>query len=561
MEVDFVCLGSGIGGLSGAITAAESGLTVAVFEKSAKVGGVTAYSSGLLWVAGNHVEARLGLTDSWQSGQAYLMQISAGFAMEEAARAFCQAAPVAAKFLQRAGLHWQIPRGLPDYYFGVVPDGRPEGRYLEVAPFDAAVLGEWSQLTQLSPYSQYRTTNAHRFNLDKTAPRPRRDAGSRAKGRQDARDVRCMGPGLAAALVKAALDRSIPLHRNTEAKALVLEGDRVVGVRVEQGGRNVFVRGRRGVLIAMSGYDWNDDLVSLFDHRPDWGSRSPVSVTGDHFRLAGAVGAKVARVPNYTTLGFAIPGEMDSEGQPLWRRIEVGKPHAILVNGRGKRFADESFYLAITKALDIVDSSTQIRPNYPCWAIFDSEHVRRYGIGAIARAKDLPSTVVATGRTIAELGSKLGIDAQGLTSEVRKFNSYAKQSVDRDYGRGENPWSRLAAGDSTYRQNPNLGGLSKPPFYGIRMSQVLIGIPSAGLVGDSNGRVVNYSDEPVAGLYVAGNSMALLEIGNGYQSGVANARGMTYGFLAARHAAQLPGKAAILSSAATKAVEARRHRV
>ncbi len=46
LEVDFVSLGSGIGGLTGAITAHDLGLTAIVLEKAAKVGGVTAYSLG-----------------------------------------------------------------------------------------------------------------------------------------------------------------------------------------------------------------------------------------------------------------------------------------------------------------------------------------------------------------------------------------------------------------------------------------------------------------------------------------------------------------------------------
>ena len=60
MEVDFVSLGGGVGGLSAAIAAHESGLQPLVVEKSAKVGGVAALSLGQFWVAGNHVAAREG---------------------------------------------------------------------------------------------------------------------------------------------------------------------------------------------------------------------------------------------------------------------------------------------------------------------------------------------------------------------------------------------------------------------------------------------------------------------------------------------------------------------
>jgi 3-oxosteroid 1-dehydrogenase len=41
---------------------------------------------------------------------------------------------------------------------------------------------------------------------------------------------------------------------------------------------------------------------------------------------------------------------------------------------------------------------------------------------------------------------------------------------------------------------------------------------------------------PIEGLYACGNSAALLDIGAGYQSGQSNVRGMTWGWIAAKHA-------------------------
>ena len=68
IETDFVSIGSGIGGLSAAITAREMGLEAVVLERSEKVGGVTALSMGEVWIAGNHHAGRLGIEDSVESG-------------------------------------------------------------------------------------------------------------------------------------------------------------------------------------------------------------------------------------------------------------------------------------------------------------------------------------------------------------------------------------------------------------------------------------------------------------------------------------------------------------
>jgi len=56
-------------------------------------------------------------------------------------------------------------------------------------------------------------------------------------------------------------------------------------------------------------------------------------------------------------------------------------------------------------------------------------------------------------------------------------------------------------------------------------------------------RVVDWHDRPIPGLYAAGNSVARMETGAVMQSGVSNARGMTHGWLAARHATGDPSTA------------------
>ena len=42
---------------------------------------------------------------------------------------------------------------------------------------------------------------------------------------------------------------------------------------------------------------------------------------------------------------------------------------------------------------------------------------------------------------------------------------------------------------------------------------------------------------PIAGLYACGNASAPTESGAGYQAGISLMRGLTFGWLAARHAA------------------------
>ena len=75
-----------------------------------------------------------------------------------------------------------------------------------------------------------------------------------------------------------------------------------------------------------------------------------------------------------------------------------------------------------------------------------------------------------------------------------------------------------------------------PPFYAYRPGLVGTGLPTLGLVTDTNARVLDGSRRPVEGLYAAGNSVAIVEAGAGYQSGVANMRSAIFGWAAAMDA-------------------------
>ena len=96
-------------------------------------------------------------------------------------------------------------------------------------------------------------------------------------------------------------------------------------------------------------------------------------------------------------------------------------------------------------------------------------------------------------------------------------------------------------GDPGNQPHPNLGPLLRPPFYAVQLHRIGgSAIPAAGVVSDHHARAVGWDDRPIEGLYVAGNSAARLETGACMQSGVSNARGMTHGYLAGRHASGRP---------------------
>ena len=96
----------------------------------------------------------------------------------------------------------------------------------------------------------------------------------------------------------------------------------------------------------------------------------------------------------------------------------------------------------------------------------------------------------------------------------------------------------MMTGDRSLPKNPNLGPLDKPPFYGLRLKVASVGVNAAGLKTNAHAQVMHVRGRPIPGLYAAGNSAAPLDTGAGYQSGIANLRGIVGGYLAGSHAAR-----------------------
>jgi 3-oxosteroid 1-dehydrogenase len=430
------------------------------------------------------------------------------------------------------GIEMAVIDGLPDYYYPAVGGSKPEGRYVEILPFAADRLGELADKVLTSPYGDgYSYTTSNEFVAMQTggasvleALQKHLEAGER-----------CAGAGLAAAQVFAARERGVVMRTASAVTELVIENGEVLGVVVRDAGGEKRIRARLGVVLATGGYDWKPDFVRTFDALPEAGSMSPPTVTGDHIIMAARAGAIAvpARAPSQSPifLGYKVPGEK-IYGQDSYRMYLPGVPHSIAVNRHGKRFANDGFYPDVATKVARFDGQEDGQPNWPAWIVFDQSMLDKYGMSPIWPGMVLPDGMAVAADTIAGLAQTVGIDASALAETIKRYNGFCSDGVDHDFGRGTVPWGRIMTGDPSL-PNPNMAPVLTAPFYAVKIERVTMGVPTAGLPIDVDGRVLDVSDRPIPGLYAAGNSAAWLDIGGGYNSGIANTRGLLYGYLAA----------------------------
>lgn len=542
LEVDVVCVGSGLGGVTAAIAAHDAGASTLLLEKAPKLGGVCAYSGGEVFVPCNHKLADTGRPDDPDEAMAYLRFLAGGYADETLQRVLFERGPEVARYVEeRAGVPWRVIEGFPDYHHPHAPGTVEGGRYLEVELFDGAELGPWQHKTYLTPHMPLGITHDELFEMGGLSAVPRWDFA--LMGKRIGKDKRGLGPGMMGWFLKAALiDRGIEARVKTPVTRVLHEDGRVIGVEATTGdGATLRIRARGGVVLAIGGYDWHPDFPKYFEGLPEWHSMCQPSVSGDNIILGGELGAAVGGVPSHNLgmfFGYRVPGEQQ-EGRPLYRASwEGGFPHAIWVDKSGKRFADESFYRDYLPRCHAWDGLKQEHPHYPPFMIFDQNYRDKYSIATFFPGMPLPDTFVTQADTPAELAGKLGIDPDGLTATIERFNSFADGPTDPDFGRGSYPWAAMMTGDRRRPHNPNLGPLDKGPYYGIRLVPVGVGVNAVGLRTDTNAAVQHLRGQPIRGLYACGNAAACLDIGAGYQSGLSNLRGMTWGFIAGQHAAE-----------------------
>jgi 3-oxosteroid 1-dehydrogenase len=541
MAEPLVVVGAGMGGLAAAITAARGGRAVTVVEKADRLGGALAYSGGQVWVGANHVQEREGMDDDVTRVMTYVRAIAESdpeLLDDEVAETWVRVAPEAARMFEDAGvIRWEIIPDYPDYYFPEAPGSAPRGRYLTGAPFDAARLGSWQDRLLPGPHFPSGVTYGEMFAWGGQSSKTVWDWDLLARRRDEG--VMTFGHGIAAAFVVGAVAAGVDLRTDHEVVELLTDDAGVHGVRCRTPDGTVDLRGT--VVLASGSYDWDEDAVARFSGLPwdETGSVAPGSVAGDGLRLATDVGAALRVLP--PRLAPHLPGYRLAA--PQWpgdtgyrHCMEHCLPHTFVVNRAGERFCDDSFHRALIG--NAVGADGQPTGNVPMFMIWDEDHHAKYGLGKVMPGDDYPEGLVVSAPTLRELGERLGIDGEALEATAARFNDHALRGEDPDFGRGTNLSVQKFRGDANHAPNPNLGPVARPPFHGLHLRLLGTGISASGLDTDAFARVRDSAGRPIPGLYATGACAAPSATGSGYNSGYSLSRAMTFGYVAARHAAR-----------------------
>lgn len=375
---DVVVIGAGGAGLSAAVTAAQAGATVLLFESEAEVGGSMRQSAGMFTAAGTSVQAALGVEDSVDRFYQHYMDLNQWRLQPGLVREFCrQAGPT---------LEWLLALGLD------VP---------------AAISG-----------------NAHQPGLCR--------AGVEDVWRGHV--PRDQGQGVVDVLDRARKRSGIDLVVHTRVGDLLVErdpfeGGTVAGV-VADG-----VEVRAGSTIVTTGGLAQDPalVAEYFPAATRAGEALFVTAgagsRGDHIRLGRQVGSGLAG----QGWGLLVV-TADFQSCHHWQ-AGFPPPSRVHVDASGTRFMDEDASYAVAAGI-LEDHGGS------CWAVFDDAARLGLPPGYVDWTADRVLAEVDAGRVhraadLPGLAATMGVPAAALVDTVRRWNSHLPVGVDPDYLRHE----------------------------------------------------------------------------------------------------------------------------
>ena len=339
----------------------------------------------------------------------------------------------------------------------------------------------------------------------------------------------------------------LEVHYDTRMIKIIMEDGKAVGVYAENDLDEKLIRynASKGVIICTGGYGNNPEMLAAL--QPETTHMINISYAypgtqGDGIRACLWAGAKMDETHSSMLFdrGLVPPTQVgcDTPGALFW----MGSQPFLKVDLNGNRFTNESgcydhiihdafnlpgkTYAMIWDANYIKDMERF--DSHGCSRMFDhvngAESVWPLAMNEEAFMGPMREDgLIVRADTIEGLAEGLGIPAENLVATVERYNELYDAQEDSDFGK------------EPYR----LSELRTPPFEGVRMSGGYFLTTMDGIKIDTNLNVLDQNDNPIEGLYCAG------DCSGGYfatsypnlLAGAAAGRSVTFGRLAGRNAA------------------------
>jgi len=386
IDSDVIVVAAGPSGLAAALTAAQGGAQVTVFEKASTTGGTANMAAGLFAVESRHQRIK-----------------NIGPTREEAFKIFMDYT------------HWRVDARLVKAYIDKSADTIDWLESLGVEFAEPATMFSGSHPTW------------HLVKIGAGGYTPQAAAG------------------MMKILTEKAKEAGVKIHLQTPVRKIRKEGDRIVGVVAEDRSGESIQGNAKAVVIATGGFCDNLEMIKKYteyEHGRDLFSQRVPGVEGEGIRMAWEVGAE--RTEMNIELVYGMPAEMEPEVASIFR-----EPH-LFVNLHGERFMNEEVMRnpaftgnAISRqkkrcAYLIFDGNTKNHMEKK--GLHFINHV--FPFTKFENLDAQIETALAQGNkqifvadSLEELAEKTGIDFNGLQTTIGEYNKSCERGHDHILGK------------------------------------------------------------------------------------------------------------------------------
>ena len=482
---DVIVVGFGFAGGAAAVAAADKGASVLLLEKMPDPGGISITAGGGMRVC-----------DDYEAAFDYIKASNDGRTPD------ANIAPIV------EGMGW-----LPQWFGELAADVRA---VTEVAPYPGNYPFPGYEALQM-----LNVLDIPGFDPAREYPHAKALTGGTRAGRGGAAaNAAGGGIGVFKVVHEAVKRRDIDVCLGASARRLLSDEHGATGVVVDTGGEQRRVTARGGVVLACGGFESAPDLKRQYWQIDPVLSSACRGNTGDGIRMAQALGADLWHMWHFHgTYGFRHPEHPDigirMKRLPDWRPSGRGSagdgesraaPMAwVLVDQAGRRFMNEyAPYVQDTghRPMEPFDPAALRFSRVPCWAVFDDVARKLYPVGGPVLNDRDPSVhyewsddnlsevengLLHRADSLAELASYMDVDEAAFCETVDAWNGRIEAGLPDEHGR---PMSTRCA-------------IATPPYYCGEIWPV-VSNTQGGPRHDAEQRVLTPFDEPVSGLYVAG---------------------------------------------------------
>ncbi len=532
---DVVVVGSGMAAYCAAVMAASKGASVIMLEKASIYGGTTA-KAGSWWIPNNSFMVKAGVKDPKPDAMKYMVRLSFPTLYDP-----------------------QSPTlGIPQADYSLIDTFYDTG---SVALDAFGALGAPSK-----PGWEVRADGTLGGPGDRDSPDYHADLPEdKAPFGRNLTSQVGGGVGMIKELKAVADKYKVPLlleHRVT--RVFRNNKGEVVGVEASHGNTTVVVRAQKAVVFGSGGFTHNPEMRLNYLRGPIFGGCGVPSNTGDFVSIGLDLGAALGNMNNawWAQNAFEQTQQNTSVPNDIW--LPFGDS-MIQVNKYGLRVANEKMvYNERTQAHFYWDARRTEYPNLLLFMIYDDHVAKNPNAWAFRDPVPMPgvdSPLVVSGANWDELAKNLDarlakystatgglrLDASfvsGIQGTVNRFNSFAANGKDLDFGRGETPIQLAWSGSAKVQNRPE--NTKTPTMYPFSPSgpyhAILIGGGTLDTKGgpkiNAKSQIIDTAGKPIPGLYGAGNCVAS-PAGQAYWSaGGTLGPALTFGYIAGLNAVQ-----------------------